>query len=69
MAAHAAAPLVVDAAEADATGSFRLRFGDGVRFEAFVDDTLPWEHWRLFRPGDGGEHFVVTGKGIGDEDD
>jgi hypothetical protein len=69
MAEHEQESLVVLAVEADHTGSFRLQLSHDIALETFVDDSLPWEHWRFFRPGEEGEHFVVTGRGIGDYDE
>lgn len=60
-------PPSVVAVDADRLGGLRLSLtGDHV-LELFPDDSLPDERWRLFSPGSD-EHFVVTGRGIGDDE-
>lgn len=64
---RAAAPPSVVEAEVDEIGGFRLHLSGGVVLEAFPDDPLPSEHWRLLQPGPPyteERHFVVTGQGI-----
>lgn len=60
-------PLVVEGVSADNVGSFRLLFSDGYHLDVMPFHTVPYEHWRLFRPGDLDSHFVVTGEGIEDD--
>jgi hypothetical protein len=59
---------VVEAASADYAGGFRLDLSGGLTLDVFPDDSLGGEHWRLFQPGTEWEHFVVTGRGVGEED-
>ena len=57
-------PLLVEGVSADEAGGFILDMSGGFRLEVFPADSSPDEYWRLFRPGELGSHFVVTGRGI-----
>jgi hypothetical protein len=51
------------------TGSFRIHFDQNITLDAFIDNSLPWEHWRLLHYAADSPHFVVTGDGIDDNAD
>lgn len=55
---------VVQAAQGDAVGGFRMIFSEGSILEVFPDTSLDHEHWRLLQPGTGEKHFVVVGKNV-----
>lgn len=61
---HKDDPLLVQAIEVDWVASVNLTLSHGFVLQIFPDDSLPDEHWRLFQPATGVEHFVVTGQGI-----
>jgi hypothetical protein len=56
--------FVVEAVEAGTAGSLHIGLGDGYCLDVFPDDSLNDERWRLFRPGVGEPHFVVTAHGL-----
>ena len=45
-------------------GSFAVVLDEGYVLDVFPHDSLPGEHWRLFRPSTDDPHFVMTGKGL-----
>lgn len=56
--------IVVESAEGDNLGGFRLFLSHDYILEVFPDDSEDDEHWRLFEPAVDSPHFVVTGGGI-----
>lgn len=57
----------VERVSADATGGIVLVLADGFALEVFPDDSLRGEsseHWRLLRPDEDSDHFVVGNDGI-----
>jgi hypothetical protein len=59
--------LIVERTEAKRAGAIDIIFRGDVVLEIFPNDSFDEEHWRLFRPGKDGPHFVATGKGVCDE--
>ncbi len=58
-------PFFVEAVAADAVGGLVLSLTEGLVLEAFPNDSLPDEHWRLLNNVDPGRpHFVVSGSGL-----
>jgi len=55
---------VVENAVADMTGSFRLTLSHHLFLEAFPENSIIREYWRLFRPYSQEEHFVFTKQGL-----
>jgi hypothetical protein len=56
--------LLVESVNVGLAGSFCLPLTGGISLEVFPDNSLALEHWRLFRPGAKGRHFVLSGGGI-----
>ncbi|MGN6107433.1 MAG: hypothetical protein ACTHU0_20150 [Kofleriaceae bacterium] len=57
----------VERVSADATGGIVLVLAGGFALEVFPDDSLcgeSCEHWRLLRPNEESDHFVVGNNGI-----
>ena len=63
---YATMPPMVLACTADPAGGARISLSDGIVLALFPADSLDREHWRLFQPGTGNHHFVITGSGIED---
>jgi hypothetical protein len=61
---RASSPLVVESCSADDVGGFRLNLTGGFTLEAWPDDSLEGDYWRLFASSDDAPYFVVTGCGI-----
>ncbi len=61
---HASEPPVLMKVQGDFLGGARLLLSGGLTLELFPANSLPGEHWRLFRSGTDGPHFVVTGRGL-----
>jgi len=59
--------LLVSVVEAREAGSFTVQLENDYELDVFPHDTLPVEHWRLFRPYKDEPHFVVSGNGIDKE--
>ncbi len=55
---------IVENAIADFAGSFRLGLRHSLYLEAFPENSITKESWRLFRPYSDAEHFVFTKHGI-----
>lgn len=67
---HKHQPMVVIAAHVDSLGNFRLFFHGGYELQTFHNSSLDAvELWRLFKPADLSNHFVVTSKGIEDQEE
>lgn len=49
-------------------GSFTIVLEDNFALDVFPHDSSGKEHWRLFRPYRDEAHFVVSGKGIGEDE-
>lgn len=58
--------LKVGSITVDDVGSLSIGLSETARLDVFPDDSLESEYWRLFRPGEDEQHFVVTGSGIED---
>jgi hypothetical protein len=67
-AAHAAAPLRVDAVRVDRSGGFTLVLEQDFALETFPDASSPprviVEQWRLLQPAIDAEHFVMLNSGV-----
>ena len=58
---------VVERIEADRVGSLRITMTSDITPEVFPNDSLDGEHWRFFGRT-ARKHFVVTGRGIEDDE-
>lgn len=64
---HAESPLLVERAECDCVGSFKLYLQRCFVLEVFPTCSSNSEYsefWRLFRPSDEESHFVISATGI-----
>lgn len=55
---------VIQEIRSDNFGGAVLMLSNGVSIDIFPDQSGQTEFWRLFRPGDSSEHFVVTSNGV-----
>jgi hypothetical protein len=56
--------FAVNSVELRPDGRLRIDLDQQLSLEAFPDNSLPNEHWRLFSPTTNGDHVIMTGIGI-----
>lgn len=59
-------PLIVLSIKADPFGGLKILLTEGYSIELFPSNSIGHEFWRFFVHHSTDDHFVVTGKGIGE---